>query len=228
MRISLIGPGDMKYHFEELLKMKPQELEKHLSEIATALSNSGCDIVLTPDKGVSLEVAKQVKDKKSGVKIYGTVPKSDVEYGIRHIQPYMNEVVDGVPLFDELIDAGNWYKLDVSKAATGDVVLVLGKSLGAIGELALGFYIYKLLTKKKPGVQPKSMDIGNHIRAGKTLPFSAIIYLPFARGKLDYELEAYIKKVGGRVYYVNKSAELEETFKKLKAEYEEGTVSRDE
>lgn len=151
MRISLIGPGDVEYHFRKLLGMPKEELERHIGELGGVLAESGTDIVLTPDKGISLEVAKIYKISDPKGKVYGTIPESDKEYGIGHIKPYMNEKVGGSLLFDEFIDAGNWYKLDVSKAATGDVVLLLGKSLGAIGELALGFYIFKLLAKKKPG-----------------------------------------------------------------------------
>jgi len=138
---------------------------------------------------------------------------------MEHILRYMDAEVDGERVFDDFIDAGNWYKLDVSKAATGDDVLLLGKSLGSVGEFALGFYIYKLLAKKKPLVKVERDDIGTHIRAGKIIPFTAIIYLPFVKERLDYEIEAYIKKVGGKIIYVRDPDELRKALDLLKNEY---------
>lgn len=62
-------------------------------------------------------------------------------------------------------------------------------------------------------------DIGSHIHAGKIIPFTAIIYLPFVKERLDFETEAYIRYVGGRVIYARNSKELKTILKKLCDEY---------
>ena len=219
MRISIIGVGDVEYHFQRLLGMSKEEFTRHIDGIGEVLAQSGIDIVITPDMGSPLEVAKVFRSKKPRGRVYGLVPKSDLDFGMEHILRYMDAEVDGERVFDDFIDAGNWYKLDVSKAATGDDVLLLGKSLGSVGEFALGFYIYKLLAKKKPLVKVERDDIGTHIRAGKIIPFTAIIYLPFVKERLDYEIEAYIKKVGGKIIYVRDPDELRKALDLLKNEY---------
>lgn len=219
MRISLIGPGDVEYHFQQLLGMSKEEFERHVDEIGAVLAQSGSDIVLTPDQGIPLNVAKTFRMKNPRGKVYGLVPKADLEFGMEHILRYMDSEVQGEKVFDDFINAGNWYKLDVSKAATGDDVLLLGKSLGSIGEFALGFYLYKLLAHKKPGVAVEREDIGSHIRAGRIIPFTAIIYLPFVKERMDYEIEAYIRKVGGKILYVRNPQELKNVLEGLQDEY---------
>jgi hypothetical protein len=55
---------------------------------------------------------------------------------------------------------------------------------------------------------------GGHeeVRAGKTIPYSFIVYSPFVKSrKLDSETEAYLKKYGINLIYVNNSKELKIT-----------------
>ena len=44
--------------------------------------------------------------------------------------------------------------------------------------------------------------------SGVRTPFSVIVYLPFFRDKLPFEIEAYIKKTGGKIFYVSNPKEL--------------------
>ncbi|MGC9310268.1 MAG: hypothetical protein ACP5E4_00935 [Candidatus Aenigmatarchaeota archaeon] len=148
-----------------------------------------------------------------------TIPKSDREFEIDHLSTTLNLNIGNGPLIDEVIDTKDWYRQDFLQATFGDVLLFLGKSLGSIGEFAFGFYIYRLLSKKKFEVKTRRTGIGTQIRAGKSIPFIAIVYLPFVRECLDYELEAYVKKVGGRIIYVGNSLELAKVTESLVQEY---------
>jgi len=48
-----------------------------------------------------------------------------------------------------------------------DAVLLLGKSLGSLGELCYGFYLYKLFAGKKPGANTARESIHKEARARK-------------------------------------------------------------
>ena len=204
LRVNLIGAGDIKYHYFELLNIPEKEFNKHLDEIAKVLLDF--EIILLPDKGVNFEVAKRYK-QIGGKKAIGTVPVSDKDFGIKHMKPYIDADVDGKKIFDEIIDTENWYKQDSTLSLFGDVVLMLGNSLGSLGELVYGFYLYKLFLGAKPGVKVTAKKIHPKARAGETIPFSVIIYRPFLKEKLNYEIEAYIKRFGN-IYYVNNAQEL--------------------
>ena len=88
---------------------------------------------------------------------------------------------------------------------------MLGNSLGSLGELAYGFYLYKLFIGDKPEVTAKKKEIHQDIRAGNTVPFSVIVFKPFFNATLPYEIEAYIRKLGGEAYY----AETAEALRKV-------------
>jgi len=51
MRISIIGVGDVEYHFQRLLGMSKEEFMRHIDGIGEVLAQSGIDIVITPDMG---------------------------------------------------------------------------------------------------------------------------------------------------------------------------------
>jgi len=208
IRISLIGAGNIKYHYSELLKINQEELNKHAEAIAEALVQTKAETILLPDRGICFEIAKKIR-KKSQNKIYGTVPKSDKDFGITHLQPYITAETDKKKIFDQIIDTNNWYKQDLTHCIFGDIILMLGNSLGAQGELVYGYYLYKLfMGEDKPEVKVMKKKIHPEIRAGEQIPFSVIIYKPFLKEKLNYEIEAYIKKLKGNIYYVNNAAEL--------------------
>ncbi len=212
MRVALIGPGDIKFHYSNLLGLKREDFEKEIRDIAQSLVN--WEILLLPDRGVSFEVAKNYKEM-GGKKIIGTVPMSDKDFGIKHLKPYLEAVVNGRRVFDEVINTDNWYKQDLVHCIFGDVVLMLGNSLGSLGELVYGYYLYKLFVGDKPEVKAKRERIHPQIRAGINIPFSTFIYKPFFHDKLNYEIEAYIKKLGGQIFYVENSTQLEQTLRAL-------------
>lgn len=215
LRIVLIGVGDLKFHYQELLKISEQKLNSEIETIAKTLAVSGNEIVLLPDWGINFEVAKKFKEF-GGKKTIATIPFSDTDFGIKNLEPYMNAQVNGKKLFDETIDTGSWYKQDMTCCLLGDVVLMLGSSLGSIGELVYGYYLYKLFFKQKPKVEAMKQKINPQIRAGESIPFSVICYKPFLKEKLNYEIEEYIKKLDGKIYYVNNAVELKEILLRLK------------
>ena len=139
LRISLIGAGNIQYHYFGLLKIKEEELNKELESISEVLANSGYEIVLLPDRGICFELAKRYQ-AKGGKKVIGTVPLSDKDFGIKHLQPYMEATINGKKVFDEFIDTNNWYKQDLIHCILGDAILMLGNSLGSLGELVYGYY----------------------------------------------------------------------------------------
>jgi len=137
MRLSLIGPGDIKFHYNKLL----------------------------PNRGISLEIAKLYK-KKGGKKVIGAFPKSDKTFGIEHLKQYINEKVEGKSLFDEIIDSGDWFKHDLIKGLLGQAVLYLGSSPGADGERHYAVYLYKLIQRFKDGIEISAKRIHPEIKAG--------------------------------------------------------------
>ena len=216
LRVCLIGAGDIKFHYFNLLGIKEEIFEKEIENIAKSLVDEGCEIVLLPDRGVSFEVSKKYKEL-GGRKVVGTVPLSDKDFGIKHLEPYMKSEIEGKKIFDEFIDTNNWYKQDLTHCIFGDIILMLGISLGSLGELVYGFYLYKLFIGDKPEVKAKRKAIHPEARAGEKVPYSVIIYEPFIKERLNYEIETYIRKLNGAVYYVKNSEELKETLRKIKA-----------
>ncbi len=216
LRVVLIGAGDIQYHYFNLLNFDEKNFEKSLNEISKILSEEDFEIVLLPDRGVSFEIAKKYKFF-NGKKVLGTVPLSDKDFGIKHLEKYMSFEFDGKKVFDEFIDTGNWYKQDLTHCIFGDIILMLGNSLGSMGELVYGFYLYKLFRGDKPNVKAKKKAIHEEVRAGENIPYSLIIYEPFVKEKLNYEIEEYIKKHGGKIFYVKNSNELKNVLKELKS-----------
>ena len=213
MRLSLIGPGDIEYHYNKLLKIDNNTLNNHLDKIAQLLVNANAELEILPDRGVSTELAKLYK-KKGGKKVIGAVPKSDTTFGIEHLKPYINEKVNGKPLIDEIIDTGDWFKHDLIKGLLGNHLLCLGSSPGSNGERHYAVYLYKLMQRFKEGVEISGKRIHPEIRAGKN--FSIIAYSPFFLDKkLPREDEAYCEKFGINLYYAKSPKELESILKEL-------------
>jgi hypothetical protein len=59
-RLSLIGPGDIDFHYQ-LLRLKPKKLQSKLESIAKVLAELNVALELLLDKGVCLELAKLYK-----------------------------------------------------------------------------------------------------------------------------------------------------------------------
>jgi hypothetical protein len=213
MRISLIGPGDTEFHYQELLKISRDELESELERIAKALADSGSEIELLPDNGVSLMIAREYK-KSKGKRIIGAYPKSDNTFGVKHLEIYTQEKIDGEQLFDEFVDTENWFKHDLIKGLLGNAILYLGSSPGTNGELNYAVYLYKLMTGNKKGVEVAGKFIHHEIRAGKD--FTIFVYSPFlTNGTLKKEDEEYISKFGIRLVYVKNPEQLRDELRKL-------------
>ena len=215
LRVNLIGAGNIKFHYFDLLKLSEDDFNSHLKEIADVLADSDIELVLLPDRGVCFELTKKFKEISDN-KVFGTVPKFDKDFGIKHLQPFISAEHKGKKVIDEIINTNNWYKQDLTHCIFGDVVLMLGNSLGSLGELVYGYYLYKLFMGDKPEVPVMKKKIHPEVRAGENIPFSVIIYKPFFKEKLNQEIEAYIKKLKGNIYYVNNPEELKKTLEELK------------
>lgn len=201
MRVCLIGPGNPDVHYTELLGISKEDITKHISEISDVLVKANVDLVLLPDYGTPIEIAKEVK-KKGKNKIIATVPKDDVELGHDNLLPFLELKVKDKFLFDEQINSGDWFKQDMEMCLFGDVVLYLGTTLGSLGELSYGFYLYRIL-------KDKVRILNKEIVSGKNMQFTLIVYAPFVRDTLPSEIEHYIEKANGKVIYVNNAKELE-------------------
>jgi len=207
MKISLIGAGDIEYHYFNLLKLDKNIFEKEIRDIAKILADSKTELVLLPDRGLPFEIAKLYKEV-GGKKAYGTVPLSDKDFGIMHLKKYIDAETNGKKVFDKIIDTENWYKQDLTCCLYADSILLLGLSTGSLGELSYAFYLYKLFMGKKPEVKSDGKQIHSGIIAGTKMPFSIFVYQPFMKEKLPYELEKYIEKFEGKVIYIKNPEEL--------------------
>jgi hypothetical protein len=206
MRLSLIGPGDTKFHYKELLGIPEEKFKSEIEKITKVLADSKTELELLPDKGISIEIARKYK-KQGGKKVIASLPKSDKTFGIAHLTPYLNEKIGNKPLFDEIIDTENWFKQDLIKGLLGDAILYLGSSPGTEGELNYAIYLYKIISNKKEGIKINSKQIHKSIIAGKN--FTIFVYSPFLiNKKLPKETEEYIKKFNIKLVYINNSEEL--------------------
>ena len=148
MILSLIGPGDIEFHYYELLGIPKEKFNSELEHIAQSLVDSGVELELLPDRGVSFELAKLYK-QKGGKKVIGTVPQSDKTFGTEHLQEFIRTKVNNKPVFDEIIDSGDWFKHDLIKGLMGDALLCLGSSPGTDGERQYAVYLFKLYAKRR-------------------------------------------------------------------------------
>lgn len=215
LRISLIGPGDVDFHFYKFLGFSKKKFGSELEKLSKSLVDSNVEIELTPDRGISFELAKGYK-KLNGKAIIASVPKNDKGYGVKHLEPYLKAKINGKKLFDKEINTGDWRQQNRLKALLGDVVLCLGASPGTDIETNFGVYLFKLMNKLKKGVS-KAKYLHPEVRAGKNIPYAFLIYSPFFKsGKLPLETEAYMKKYGIDFFYIKSAKELGEKLKKLR------------
>lgn len=214
MRISLIGPGDIEFHYQNLLKLDKLKFDSELEGIAKALAESGSDLVLLPDKGVSLNIARIYKEKK-GRNVIGAVPLADKTFGIKHLEPYINMKLNEKPFFDYFINTDNWFLHDLIKGLLGDALFYLGDSPGTSGELNYAIYLYKLLNGRKEGIEVSGKYVHPEIKAAKK--FTIFVYSPFLINKrLSKEQEEYIRRFDINLVYINSSAQLKEELNKIK------------
>jgi hypothetical protein len=215
IRASLIGPGNIDFHYSKILKIPLKKLKSEIEKISKILAESNLEIELTPDKGIALEIAKEYK-KFGGEKVIASVPKDDKVYGIKHLEPYLKIKLHNEKLFDKEINTGDWRQQNRLKALLGDAVLILGMSSGTNIEMNYGIYLYKLINKMKKGIN-NAKYLHPEVRAGKNIPYTFLIYSPFLKNKkLSPETEAYMKKYGIKLIYIKNSKELKKELKKLK------------
>jgi hypothetical protein len=84
-----------------------------------------------------------------------------------------------------------------------------GRGGTTVGELSYGFYLYKLLGKN-------TIKLNSEIKAGQSIPFIVLVYKPFVKEKLSFELEEYIKKAQGQIFYIENANELKTKLNELK------------
>jgi hypothetical protein len=208
VRVTLIGAGNVDFHYKTLLGFSDEKLTAHLDSIARALVSSGSELLVTPDDGVSFDIAKKYKFF-GGKKVTGLVPVSDKRWGTKHIDKYLSEKINGKKVLDEVIDTLNWLEHDSTHNLFGDVTLCLAFSVGAMRELCGGYYLYKLFSGEKPEARIALERVNPKIVAGTKMPFHTIIYSSFVQESLPKEIEKYIGKYGCKVFYVGNAKELE-------------------
>ncbi|MFA5855752.1 MAG: hypothetical protein WC867_00190 [Candidatus Pacearchaeota archaeon] len=214
MRITLLGPGEVEYHFQELLKIPKSKFISELESISQTLVDSDVELDLLPDTGVSLEIARLYK-KHGGKKVVATLPLSDKTFGIKHLEKYRNELINGKQLFDEEIDTGDWYKHDLTKGLFGNAILYLGNSPGTEIERNGAVYLYKLMKGFKENLDLARDKINPNIIADNNL--SLLVYSPFIiGGNLSKEDESYIERFGIKLFYIKDSKELKSIINKLR------------
>ena len=214
MRISLIGAGDIDFHFNKLLGINNKNLNIEIEKIAKSLVRADVELCVLPDRGVCFEVCKKYKEF-GGKKVIATVPRDDKEYGIKHLQKYLEEEINGKKVIDDVINSGDWYKENMSHILFADKVLMLGTSLGSLGELSFGYYLFKLFKGHKTGVKINLKKINKYFLAGEKTSFDTIIYSPFIKEKLPFEIEMYIESCGGKVTYVSTPNQINGNINKL-------------
>ena len=215
MRLSLIGPGDIEFHYYEFLGWPKKKFESELEKIAQATAESRVEIELLPDKGISLELAKRYK-KFSGKKVIGAVPKSDTTFGIKHLEEYLQLQSKGQNLFDRIIDTENWFKHNLIKGLLGDAILYLGSSPGTDGELSYAVYLFKLLSGRKQGIEVAGKHIHPEIQARND--FTVFTYSPFlANKKLNLEQEAYLRRFNINLVYIENPKQLRQELERFQS-----------
>ena len=213
MRVVLIGAGDIEFHFKNILNLTEEDIDKHVEDIAAALVEAKSEIVLLPGRGICFEIAKKYKEI-GGKKVIGLVPKSDKAFGIKHLEEYMDSKVNDKFIFDEFVNSGDWYSANQTHCLFGENILLLGNSTGSLGELTFGYYLYKLFKGHKEGDKVSMKKFNKDFVAGERMPFDTIVYSPFIKDKLPFEIEKYIEKFGAKVKYIKDT-------KKLKKEISE-------
>ena len=212
-KLSLIGPGDINFHYGSLLGLRERRFKLELERIAKVLSELNVSLELLPDKGVCIELAKLYK-QVGGKEVIGTVPSDDKTFGVAFLQEYVSTKVNDKNLFDKIINSGDWFKQDLILGLMGNAIFYLGASPGTEGERNYAVYLYNLLNGYKGGVEVNGKKIHPEINAGRN--FSVFVYSPFLiRGKLPLEDEQYMKKFGIDLIYIKNPNQLKNKLSKF-------------
>jgi len=139
MRVSVLGSGDIS-KITKYTSLKEKDIRQAINDIAKILVEKDAEIVIIPDRGIPVEIAKKYKEL-GGRKLLGMVPVNDKRYGIRHIEPNLG-------MLDERIEVSDWYNADGEIAASGDYAVCFGLSGGILREISVLKYHYKYLSCK--------------------------------------------------------------------------------
>src|SRR3989338_386280 len=140
MKLSIIGSST-----EIILKnskITNEGLSTLMTGIATYLASLSAELIIVPDEGVPLEIAKFYKEA-GGHKVTGIVPLWDKKFGIEHIMEFLG-------ILDEKVDVKTWYEADGEIASFGDLCICIGLSPGSVVEICMMKYHAKFLGKKIP------------------------------------------------------------------------------
>ncbi len=121
-------------------KISGEELDNIVSSLGKLLAKKGCELIIVPDEGIPLEVAKAYK-ANGGKKLSGLVPTKDKKFGTKHIQQYLK-------ILDKKIEVDSWYDVNGEIAAIGDICIVIGLSPGVMIELCFLKYHRKFFNNK--------------------------------------------------------------------------------
>ncbi len=136
MKVVVLGTGDLT-KILRFTRISEKELRALVDSVARLLAEKGHEIVIIPDRGIPVEVAKIYK-QNGGRRVWGVVPTKDKVYGTKHIAPNLR-------LLDERIEVDSWYDADGTIAASGDVCIVFGMSPGIMREFTVLKYHYRYL-----------------------------------------------------------------------------------
>ncbi len=192
--------------------MTRRELESHITSIARVLAKYSVELVVMSKAGIDL--AKKAK-LYGNCKVFLPIPIHDKIFGTKHLQKYLDEYAGPNPLFDGIIDTGEWFRTDDIRLLLGDIALFLGYAPGSLRELFGGMYIYKILKRKKKELYVQREKLGSDIVAGMRIPFEVWIYSPFISRRLPEEIERYSKQIGVRLVYIRSPTDLEENIRRV-------------
>jgi len=136
MKIVVLGTGDMT-KIPRFTDVSAEDLNNIISELGEVIAKKGHELIIIPDEGVPIEVAKAYKEN-GGKKVIGFVPVNDKTFGVDYIQEFL-------PILDEKIEVNDWYDASGEIAASGDICIVLGVSPGIMAEIGYLKYHYKKL-----------------------------------------------------------------------------------
>ena len=134
MKISILGAGDVS-KISRYTNLSEENVQQLKTEIAKFLVEEEHEIVIIPNRGIPLEIAKLYK-QLGGKKVLGVIPTKDKDYGLDHIKEFLGMV-------DEKIPVDSWYDADGKVASFGDICLVIGLSPGVLRAMGALKFHYK-------------------------------------------------------------------------------------
>ena len=138
MKISILGAGDIT-NVSKYTEVSELELQDLIEKIGKLIAEKNHELIIIPNKGIPLEIAKIYKQK--GGKVFGVIPTQDKDYGNEHIK-------DFIDIINEKISVDSWYDADGKIAAFGDLCLVIGLSAGTMRALTALKFHYKYKNSK--------------------------------------------------------------------------------